>query len=143
MDPEPSHQGKYLAWVCVHPQSWSDRLPLRMCGSALQTEGGSGVGGCLLSCPAVSDSLRLHRHSHQAPLSVEFTREDTGVGCHFLLQGIFPTQGLNVHLLSLLDWQLGSLPLVLPGKPHGAWMLGSKSWQMTPEDSHSGKMQVN
>ena len=23
---------------------------------------------------------------------------DTGVGCHFLLQGIFPTQGLNPHL---------------------------------------------
>ena len=24
----------------------------------------------------------------------------TGVGCHFLLQGIFPTQGLNPHLMS-------------------------------------------
>ena len=22
-----------------------------------------------------------------------------GVGCHFLLQGIFPTQGSNLHLL--------------------------------------------
>ena len=35
----------------------------------------------------------------------------TGVGCHALLQGIFPTQGLNFHLLSLLHWQLDSLPL--------------------------------
>ena len=26
----------------------------------------------------------------------------TGVGCHFLLQGIFPMQGLNLHLLCLL-----------------------------------------
>ena len=26
----------------------------------------------------------------------------TGVGCHFLLQGIFPTQGSNPHLLRLL-----------------------------------------
>ena len=25
--------------------------------------------------------------------------KNTGVGCHFLLQGIFPTQGLNLHLL--------------------------------------------
>ena len=38
-------------------------------------------------------------------------------GCHFLLQGIFLTQESNVHLLSLLHWQAGSLPLVPPGKP--------------------------
>ena len=25
--------------------------------------------------------------------------KNTGVGCHFLLQGIFPTQGLNLGLL--------------------------------------------
>ena len=31
--------------------------------------------------------------------------------CHFLLQGIFPTQGLNPHLLCLLLWQEDSLPL--------------------------------
>ena len=42
---------------------------------------------------------------------------NTGVGCHALLQGIFPTQGLNPHLLSLLHWQQGSLPLAPPGKP--------------------------
>ena len=35
----------------------------------------------------------------QAPLSVGFSRQDTGVGCHFLLQGIFPTQESNLHLL--------------------------------------------
>ena len=27
-----------------------------------------------------------------------------------LLQGIFPTQGSNPHLLHLLHWQVGSLP---------------------------------
>ena len=42
---------------------------------------------------------------------------DTSVGCHALLQGIFPTQGSNLHLLSLLHGQAGSLPLVPPGKP--------------------------
>ena len=36
---------------------------------------------------------------------------NTGVGCHALLQGIFLTQGLNFHPLSLLHWQLDSLPL--------------------------------
>ena len=31
--------------------------------------------------------------------------------CHFLLQGIFPTQGSNPCLLRLLRWQADSLPL--------------------------------
>ena len=39
------------------------------------------------------------------------------MGCHFLLQGIFPTQGSNLRLLCLLHWQAASLPLVPPGKP--------------------------
>ena len=38
----------------------------------------------------------------------------TGVGCHFLLQGIFPTQGLNLWLLCLLHWQVSSLPPAPP-----------------------------
>ena len=43
--------------------------------------------------------------------------KNTGVGCRALLQGIFLTQGLNLHLLHLLRWQVGSLPLASPGKP--------------------------
>ena len=39
-----------------------------------------------------------------------------GVGCHALLQGIFPTQGSNPSLSCLLHWQASSLPLVPPGK---------------------------
>ena len=39
-----------------------------------------------------------------------FPGKDTGVGCHFLLQGIFPTRGWNRSLLCLLRWQAGSLP---------------------------------
>ena len=35
------------------------------------------------------------------------------MGGHFLLQGIFQTQGSNLHLLHLLHWQMGSLS---PGK---------------------------
>ena len=37
-----------------------------------------------------------------------FLGKNTGMGCHFLLQGIFLTQGLN---LCLLHWQVDSLPL--------------------------------
>ena len=35
----------------------------------------------------------------------DFPGKNTGVGCHFLIQGIFPIQGSNTH------WQVGSLPL--------------------------------
>ena len=41
-----------------------------------------------------------------------FPGKDTGVGCHFLLQGIFPTQGSNPVL------QADSLPTELQGKPY-------------------------
>ena len=33
--------------------------------------------------------------THQAPLSMDFPVKNTGVGCHFLLEGIFPTQGIK------------------------------------------------
>ena len=44
--------------------------------------------------------------------------KNTGVGCYFLLQGIFLTQGSNPHFLHLLHWQVSPLPLTSPGKPH-------------------------
>ena len=37
----------------------------------------------------------------QAPRFMGFSRQDPGVDCHALLQGIFPTQGLNLHHLCL------------------------------------------
>ena len=40
------------------------------------------------------------------------------MGCHFLLQGIFLTQGSNPHLQGhLLHWQAHSLPLIYLGSP--------------------------
>ena len=41
---------------------------------------------------------------------------NTGVGCHFLLHGIFLTQGSNPCLLHLTHWQVDSLPTAPPGK---------------------------
>ena len=49
--------------------------------------------------------------AHQSPLPWSFPGKNTGVDCHFLLQGIFPTQGQTPRLLSLLQWQAHSLPL--------------------------------
>ena len=45
--------------------------------------------------------------SHAQPWGAAW-RGCSGVGCHFLLQGIFLTLVLN---LCLLHWQVGSLPL--------------------------------
>ena len=45
----------------------------------------------------------------QAPLSMGFSRQEYGVGCHFLLQGIFLTQEPNLGLLhcrQILYWLL-------------------------------------
>jgi len=52
--------------------------------------------------------------AHQALCSWDFPGKNTEVGCHFLLQGIFPTWGLNPHLL---HWQADSLPLSHQGSP--------------------------
>ena len=47
------------------------------------------------SCPTLCDSM--DSSLQQAPW--DFLGKSTGVGCHFLLQGIFPTEGLNPGLL--------------------------------------------
>ena len=41
--------------------------------------------------------------ARQAPLSMGFFRQEHGAGCHFLLQGIFLTQGSNPHFWCLLN----------------------------------------
>ena len=64
-------------------------------------------GCCLVTklCPTLCDPMDC---SLQAPLSMGFPRQESGVGCHFFLPGIFSAQGLNLHLL---HWQADSLPL--------------------------------
>ena len=47
-----------------------------------------------------------------------FPGKNTGVGCHFLLQRIFPTQRSNLYLMYLLHWQAHSLPLHHLGSPN-------------------------
>ena len=51
---------------------------------------------------------------HQAPLSMGFPRQNTGVGCHSLLQGIFLTQELSLESPAL---QADSLLLCHLGSP--------------------------
>ena len=62
-----------------------------------------------------SDSVTLGTIC-QAPLSMGFSRQKYCSGLLCPPPGIFPTQGSNPHLLCILYWQVGSLPLVPPGK---------------------------
>ena len=48
------------------------------------------------SYPTLCDPMDC---THQAPLPMGFPGQNTGVGSHSLLQGIFPTQGSNPDLL--------------------------------------------
>ena len=67
-----------------------------------------------LSAPAMDCSLPGSSVRGDSP------GKDTGIlprileGCHALLQGIFPTQGSNLHLFCLL--QVGCLTLEPPGQ---------------------------
>ena len=50
-------------------------------------------------CSVMSNSAALRTTVRQAPLSMGSPGKNTGVSCLDLLQGIFPTQGSDLHLL--------------------------------------------
>ena len=62
---------------------------------------------CLVakSCLTLCDPWTV---AYQTPRPWDFPGKNAGVGCRFLLQGIFLTQGLNP---CLLHWQANCLPL--------------------------------
>ena len=73
---------------------------------------------CARVCSVVADFLWPHGLWPARLLCpCDSPSKNTGVGCHFLLQGIFSTQGSNLHLLRLLHWQVDSLPLSHLGSP--------------------------
>ena len=71
----------------------------------------------VLSHSVVSDSLRtpgLYPARLLCPW--DSPGKNTGVGCHALLQGIFPTPGLNPCFLYLLLWPNGTV--IFPQRPN-------------------------
>ena len=100
-----------------------------VCGPCVGVAMASFLCVCV-SCSVVADSLQPS--TLLCPWN--FPDENTGVGCHFLLQGIFPTQELNLGL-----WRCSQILffffvwkglLCLEGKgsvllgyfvPHGGW----------------------
>ena len=74
------------------------------------------LGGSVVSDSWQSPGLQPAR----PPCRWDPPGKNTGVGCHALLQGIFPTQESNPSFLHLLHWQVGCLSLVPHGKPKGS-----------------------
>ena len=73
----------------------------------------------MLSCSVMSNSLRPHGLQPARLLCPwDSPGKNSGVGCHFLLEGIFPTHGLN------------------PGLLHCRWTLYCLCHQGSPRLSH-------
>ena len=107
----PGQGGQGWAWgprssysVDCRPWRPGRKAPKRPLGSTAG-DGGSVLGRTV--CRSVS-RVRLFATpwtvARQAPLSMRLSRQE-GVGCHALLQGIFPTQGAD------------------PSLPHCRWIL--------------------
>ena len=78
---------------------------------------GDGVLACYVTS-VVSNFVRPYKLPPARLLCLwDSPGKNTGVGCHALLQGIFLTQGSNLHLLGLLHWQESSLLLSYQGSP--------------------------
>ena len=68
----------------------------------------------VLSHSVVSDSVTPLTVAHGATLSMDFPGKNTGVGCHFLLQGNLPNSGIEPTSPALLGGLFSTEP---PGKP--------------------------
>ena len=80
---------------------------------------------------------RMYAHSlsldwlFRNPMACSPPGKNTKVGCHFLLQGIFPTQGSNSRLL---HWQADSLPLSHLGSPFAYYLRSNKQQSSIQKD---------
>ena len=70
-----------------------------------------------VSCSVISDSETPWTVACQAPLSMEFSRQEYWSGLPFPTPGDLPDPVMEpASLMSPSAWQVGSLPLAPPGK---------------------------
>ena len=74
---------------------------------------------CSQSCPPLCNLMDCSSPGFLC--SWDFPGKNIGVGCHFLLQGIVPTQGSNPRLL---HWQADSFITEPPKKPLWNFKIG-------------------
>ena len=95
-------------------------------GHHYHKKGGDGtLPGCVLSYfSCVWLFVTLWTIAHQAFLSMGFSRQEYWSGLPCPSPGDLPDQGIKPKsLTSNLHWQVGSLPLALPGKPGNGTLL--------------------
>ena len=84
-----------------------------------QTPEPEGQMPLLFTHSVVSNSSQPHELQPAKLLCPwDFPGKNTGVGCHFLLQGNFLTQGVNLHLLHQQEILFNT---EAPGKPQNAY----------------------
>ena len=99
------HITSFYWWHCCH-------VPV---GSTL-----ASIKGACRHVQSLQSCLTLQPHGLQPTRLLcpwDSPGKNTGVGCHFLLRGIFWTQALNPGLSSLLHWSVDSLPWSHLGSP--------------------------
>ena len=70
------------------------------------------------SCPFLCDPMMV---APQAPLSMEFSRQEYWIGLPFPTPGDLPDPGIEFPSLHLLHWQADSLPLSHWEAPFKTW----------------------
>ena len=129
----PAYEEQTIGLLCVQEiitllsSDTATLVFVRTADVTLVNKQSSCYWGCscfVLSCfSSVRLSATLQTVAHQAPLSMGFSRLEywSGLPCplpgDLLDMGIFWTQGSNLCLLSLLHWQVDSLPLSYLGNP--------------------------
>ena len=96
---------------------------------------------CVCLCVSMLSRVRLFDPHGLQPTSRlcswSFPGKNTSGGCHFLLQGIFSTQGLNSHLLRLLHCQVDSFPPSLLGRSKITVLVSSFTPRYVPQENKS------
>ena len=136
--PSPTFKDSAWQWQCLAWHSPSPPLhPPPLLHPGLEWRSWHSL--LLFSCSVVSDSWWPHGLQPARLLCPQdFPGKNTGVGRHFLPQGIFPAQGSN---LCLLPWQADSLPLCPWGRLSPAsirlWFL-VRFWQREGQAGEGG-----
>ena len=99
-------QARVLEWGAIAFSAWYPRGFQKSSLMEMRTDmNGSPLTVYVCVHSVVSDSLQTHGlYPARLLCPWNFPGKNSGVGCHCLLQGIFPTQGSNLHLLCLLCW---------------------------------------
>ena len=104
----PVQEGKLFSGAAER-ESLSECIQLHLTTGSLAGKTASQVNACFCQVPRLLvtnlsldssfSSVAFLPHQNRLLCPWDFQGKNTGVGCHALFQGIFPTQGSNLHLL--------------------------------------------